>query len=118
MSTITLYDAYIPNFLRLLDVLDNILTKAESHAQEKGLDVNAEYINAAIYEDMKPFTYQVDTVVGIPRIITNTLTGSTHEELAGEATFAAFHARAEKARALLKTIKPEHINGRQDEVVA
>lgn len=61
MADITFYDAYVPIFLKCLDAADAILDKAVQHAKDNALNVDAEYINAAIADDMFPFAKQIQT---------------------------------------------------------
>lgn len=120
MAGTPLYDAYVPNTLLILDSLDAVLAKAEAYAQEKGIDANAEYLSASLYEDMKPLTFQVLTVSRMAQASVNNLTGAAPEEWAGEESlksFADLHARVEKTRALLKAVTPEQFNGREQDVV-
>lgn len=120
MAGTPLYDAYIPSTLRLLDSTDAVLTKAENYAKEKGIDADAEYLGARIHEDMKPLTFQIYTVSRMAKASVTNMTGAASEDWEGEESlksFADLHARIEKTRALLKSVKPEEFNGReQDEV--
>lgn len=120
MSSISLYDAYIPHTLQILDATDAVLTKAENYAKEKGIDANAEYLGARLYEDMKPLTFQIYTITRLAKASITTMTGAAAEDWEGEEalqSFDALHARVEKTRALLKAAKPEQFNGRENDEV-
>lgn len=120
MSGTSFYDSYVPNVLRILDALDAVLTKAETYAKEKGIDANAEYIDARLIEDMKPLTFQVYTVSRLAKAGINGLTGVAPEDWEGEEslkTFDDLHARVEKTRALFKAATPEQINGKENDDV-
>lgn len=115
-----LYDAYMPQALQVLDTLDAVLTKAETHAREKGLDADAEYLGARLYDDMNPLTFQVLTVSRLAKASITNLTGAAPEEWPGEESlrsFADLHARVDKTRALLKAATPDQFNGREEEQV-
>lgn len=56
--TISMYQASVPVFLRMLTNLSAILDKAAEHAQEKKIDASA-LLDARLYPDMFPFTRQV-----------------------------------------------------------
>lgn len=119
MANLTLFDAQVPFIHKSLDALDAILTKGETHAKEKGIDCNAEYFGARIYEDMGPLEFQIQTVTDVIRsFVTALVEGTSTEEWPrDEKTFEDLHARLEKARKVVHTLKPEHINPRAEEVV-
>lgn len=119
MANLTLYDAHVPYLHKSLDALDAILTKGETHAKEKGIDFNAEYLGARIYEDMHPLTFQIQTLTDVIRSFVLTLVDGTSAEAwpRDEKTFDDLHTRLEKTRKELLTLKPEHVNPRAEEVV-
>lgn len=55
---ISLYAATIPSYLQILNALSGLVSKAETHCAEKGIEPNA-LIQAKLAEDMLPFAYQV-----------------------------------------------------------
>lgn len=118
MAGLTLYDTYIVTYSKTLTALEQILTKAEAHAKENGKDVDADYAGASIHEDMKPLTFQVQTLSNLIKLPISSLTGAESEPWADdEKTFADLHARIKKTRDLIDSVKPEQINGREEEVV-
>ena len=56
--TISMYQASVPVFVRMLTNLNAILDKAAAHTQEKKIDPSA-LLDARLYPDMFPFTRQV-----------------------------------------------------------
>lgn len=120
MGGITLYDAYVPNVFQLLDCVDDVLTKAENYAKEKGIDANAEYLGARLYEDMKPLTFQIHILARLAKASITSMTGAAAEDWESEESlqsFDALHAHVEKTRALFKSLKPEQFNGRENDDV-
>jgi len=56
--SLSLYDVSIPVFIRALNNLSAILDKAVAFADEKGIP-HSDLLEARLYEDMAPFTAQV-----------------------------------------------------------
>ena len=56
--TISMYQASVPVFARMLGNLRAILDKAAAHARAKGIE-EAVLLDARLYPDMFPFTRQV-----------------------------------------------------------
>lgn len=118
MTGLNFYDTYITSWLKILATLDGFLTKAEAHAKETGKDADKDYIGARIIDDMLPLTFQIQTVTNMMKMPIKILTDRPAEEWANEEkTFAELHARIAKAVELLKSVKPEEMNGREEELV-
>ncbi|KAF3763387.1 hypothetical protein M406DRAFT_357062 [Cryphonectria parasitica EP155] len=112
----TLYDAYFPLIFKALSTADYILDKAQAHAKENGLDPDVDYINAKLYEDMYPLGKQIQTLSRVVQRSIFHLTGLGPGDWGEEGkTFAELHARIQKTRDLVKQVKPEQINDREDE---
>ena len=54
----SLYDATVPTFCQMLDVVNSLLEKGAAHCAEKGIAPEA-IIQARLAPDMFPFAYQV-----------------------------------------------------------
>lgn len=116
MADTTLFDAYVPLLQAALDSLDAILTKAETHAKENGIDANAEYINARIYEDMRPLAFQVQVIGNQISGLAVPVAGTATPPFASEdKTFADLRTRVQQTRAAFQELKPEHVNGKGEE---
>ena len=109
--SISMYQASVPVFIRLLNNLDAILQKAAAHAEAKKIDPSV-LLNSRLYPDMLPLVRQV-------QIASDTAKGAA-ARLAGmgppvyedrEATFAELAERVKKTVAYLETFKPEQIDG-------
>ncbi|EFX04981.1 helix-turn-helix-domain containing protein type [Grosmannia clavigera kw1407] len=113
MSSITLYDVAVPTFTRGLKTLDHILTKAEEYAKEKGIDADAEFIQARLIEDQFPLLFQVQNSTRNVKTYVDHLTGNISEPFTNsEKTFAELHTRISATLELLKTVKPDVANAR------
>lgn len=114
---ISMYQACVPVFIRMLDNLAAILEKAAAHAEAKKIDP-AVLVGSRLFPDMFPLVKQV-------QIATDAAKGGA-ARLAGleppafednEATFADLVARLRKTIAFLETLKPEQIDGSEDRTV-
>ncbi|ROV96186.1 hypothetical protein VSDG_04973 [Cytospora chrysosperma] len=119
MAGITFYDAYFPMLIAATDALEAILVKSQAHAKEHGVDVDADYVPLRLYEDMKPFSFQISIVCNFAGRCVNRLTGDTPDawEEGEGATFDQLLARVRKTAELLKSARPEDINGKESTVI-
>jgi hypothetical protein len=60
--SLTLYDVAVPTYRQILGAQVGVLTKAEAHFKEKGID-EATIMAARLFEDMQPFPFQVVQVI-------------------------------------------------------
>ncbi len=58
----SLYDITVPNFRQTLGAMAGLLDKAEAHCTAKSI-APGDLIEARLYEDMFPFSYQVKSTV-------------------------------------------------------
>jgi len=119
MPGITLYEASIPLFLKGMETLGSILDKAAAHAKEKGLDADADYPGARLVEDMLPLSFQIQIASNTAKKTVARLTG---EDTVGpwednEKTMAELKARVDKTIDLLKSVKPDSVDGKEDAIV-
>src|SRR6185436_4959707 len=70
-----LYQASVPQFLRMLGNLKAILEKAAAHAAAKKIDESA-FLDARLYPDMFPLTKQVQIASDFTRGTTARLSGT------------------------------------------
>lgn len=115
MAGITFYDAYFPMLIASTDALEAILVKSQAHAKENGVDVDAEYVPVRLYENMKPLSFQVQIVCNFVGRCVSRLTGTAPEAwVEGEdTTFDQLLALVKKTGELLKSVRPEDINGKE-----
>ena len=118
MAGLSLYEVTVPTYIRGHLMLKVILTKAEEHAKEKGLDADAEYPGARIIDDMLPLTRQVQIASDMAKKAVVRITGEEIEAWADEEkTMAELHARVRKTLDLLKSVDPAKINGLEANVI-
>lgn len=112
------YDSFVPILVNSLESLEAILTRAETHAKENNIDVDAEYATARLYEDMRPLTFQVQTVSNATKTFVERITGvKVGEWKDDETTFEQLFARIKKTQELIKGVKPEDVNGKETQNV-
>jgi hypothetical protein len=58
----SLYDITVPSFRQTLGAMNGLLDKAAAHCAEKGAP-EADLVNARLFEDMLPFSYQMKSTV-------------------------------------------------------
>lgn len=112
--TISMYLASVPPMIKTLSNLRNLLEKAAAHAEAKKIDPSV-LINARLYPDMFPLSRQVQIATDMAKGAASRLAGkqvAKYED--NEATFPELVARLDKTIALLKTFKPDDIDGSED----
>jgi uncharacterized protein len=115
--TISMYQASVPVFTRMLNNLAAILEKAAAHAATWKIDP-AVLINDRLYPDMLPLARQIliaaDTAKGGAARLAG-LEPPKYED--NETTFAELIERLRKTNAYLATLKPEQIDGSEKRMV-
>jgi hypothetical protein len=109
--TISLYQASVPVFIRMLNNLSVILDKAAAHCEARRIDplVLTQY---RLYPDMFNFAKQVQTACDHARNGAARLAGQEAPRLENtEQTFADLKRRVGDTIAYLETFKPEQIDG-------
>ena len=115
--TLSMYQASIPAFIRILENLSAILTKAEAHATAKKIELSV-LVNDRLAPDMLPFSRQI-------QIATDAVKGCA-ARLAGieipsypdtESTFPELQERITKTIAFLKSVKQAQLDGSEDRSV-
>lgn len=112
--TLSMYDASLPVFVRMLGNLSAILTKAEAHAQVEKIDPSV-FINARLAPNMLPLSRQIqiasDGVKGCAARLAGIAIPSYEDN---ETTFAELQERIRKTVAFLQTVSAEQINGTEE----
>jgi hypothetical protein len=115
--SLSMYQASVPVFVRLLTALSTILDKAAAHAEAKKIDPAA-LLQARLYPDMFPLVKQVLVAADFPKNGTARLAGVEPPKFEDtETTFAELKARLAKTLDYLKTIKPEQVDGSEERVI-
>ena len=115
--TISMYQASIPAFIRVLTQLAGILNKGAAYAEAKKIDP-AVLLNSRLFPNMFTFTRQVQIVTDMTKGCAARLAGQeppSYEDK--EASFPELIARIEKTIAFLKTFTPVQIDGAEEKSV-
>ena len=114
---ISMYQASVPTFIRVLNNLAAILEKAHAHAEAKKIDPAA-LLNTRLYPDMFPLVRQVQIATDSAKGGAARLAGTepvSYED--NETTFPELVARVRKTIAYLESFKPEQIDGSEEKTV-
>ena len=109
--SLSMYQASIPSFLRMLGNLSAILDKAATHAEVKKIDPYI-FVNARLAPDMFPLSRQVQIATDMVKGCAARLAGievPSYED--NEITFADLQARIDKTKAFLESVSATQIDG-------
>jgi hypothetical protein len=107
--SLTIFDASIPVFIRMLNNLSAILKKGEDSAEARGIDPLV-LTGARLAPDMFPLTRQVQIACDAAKAAAARLAGvevPSHPDT--ETTFAELQARIATTIAFLQTFTPEQL---------
>ncbi|MEZ5506983.1 MAG: DUF1993 domain-containing protein [Gammaproteobacteria bacterium] len=111
---ISMYNASVPQFIRMLNNLKNILEKAASFAEQKRIDTKV-LASYRLAPDMLPLSAQVQIACDTAKGCGARLAGvemPRHED--NEKTITELAARVDSTIAFLKTLTAEQIDGSED----
>ena len=115
--TISMYQASVPTFLRMLDNLAAILEKAAAHAEARKIDP-AVLVGSRLYPDMFPLVKQVQIATDAAKGGAARLAGMEPPAFEdNESTFAQLVARVRRTGDYLKSLEPGQIDGSEDRTV-
>jgi len=109
--TLSMYQASVPVFTKMLTNLKSILQKAAAHTQSRKIDESA-LLGARLFPDMFVFTRQVQLACDFARGTGARLAGlepPVHEDT--EQSFAELVSRIDRTLEFLRTLKPQQIDG-------
>lgn len=115
--SLSMYQASIPVLVRQLEILSNILKKAEAHAQAKKIAPEV-FLNARLAPDMYPLTRQVQIAGDMVKGCAARLSGQpvpSYEDT--EKTFPELQARLAKTIAFAQSVNAAQIDGSEDRKV-
>lgn len=108
---ITMYQASVPVFARMLGNLTGILDKAAAYATARKID-EAVLLGARLYPDMFPLSRQVQLATDFARGTAARLAGLEPPSAEdSEKTFVELAARVDGTLAYLRTLQPAQIDG-------
>jgi hypothetical protein len=115
--SLTMYQASIPVFIRMLGNLSTILDKAAAHAEARKIDP-AIFINARLAPDMYPLSRQIQIATDMAKGCAARLAGidvPSYED--NESTFSDLQARIAKTVAFIQGVSAGQINGSEERTV-
>lgn len=116
-TTLSMYQASIPVFLRALQNLRHILEKGEAHARERG-DDPAILLQARLYEDMLPLIRQVQIATDTAKFGPARLAGVESPRFEDvETTFDELYARLDAVADYLRTFDEAALQGSETRAV-
>ena len=111
---ISMYQATVPPFIRILDSLSAILDKAVAHAEARKIDP-AVLLASRLYPDMYPLLKQVQIASDNVKGAAARLAGIEPPVFADtETTFPELKERLKKTVAFLQTLTPQQIDGSEE----
>ena len=115
--SLSMYQASIPTFVRMLGNLSAILTKAATYAETKKFDPSV-LINARLAPDMLPLSAQVQIATDMAKGGAARLAGSEPPSYPDtEATFPELQARIAKTIEYLNSVSPAQIDGSEERTI-
>lgn len=115
--SVSVFDASVGVYSRLLANLEAILDKAAAWAAERKIDPNA-LILARLAPDMYPLVKQVQVTTDMAKGTVSRLAGTEPPKYEdNEASFADLKARVAKTRAYLASFKPEQFAGAETRAI-
>jgi hypothetical protein len=115
--SLSLYDASIPGYLRMLRNLSAMLTKAQAHAEAEGMALSA-LVEARLAPDMHPLNRQIQLASDAAKGGGARLAGVESPGMPDvETTFPELQARIAKTIDFLETLKPEQVDGDENRTI-
>lgn len=116
--SLSMYQASIPAFVRMLNNLSAILDKAAAHAEAKKIDPSV-FVNARLAPDMFPLARQVQIATDGVKGCAARLAGLEVPSYADiETTFPELKARIAKTVAFLQSVPAAQIDGSEARKIA
>ncbi|MGJ0483046.1 MAG: DUF1993 domain-containing protein [Methylomicrobium sp.] len=115
--SLSMYQASVPVFVRMLDNLSKILDLAVQYAEEKKIDPSV-LINARLAPDMYPLARQVQIATDMAKGCAARLAGRevpVYED--NETTFPELQARIAKTLTFIQSVSAEQIDGSEERMV-
>ncbi len=111
MTKVSMHAVSAPIFVRNLNNLASMLSKAEQQAKTKGYDP-AVLLNQRLAPDMFPLTKQIQIACDHAKGCVARLAGEPPEVMEDtETTFAELQARIKKVLGIVQSYKPEQLDG-------
>jgi hypothetical protein len=115
--SLSMYQATVPVFVRMLRDLSAILAKAAAYADAKAIDPSV-LVNARLAPDMYPFAHQVQIATdGVKGCIARLAGIEVPSYADTETTFAELQARIAKTVAFIQSVNAEQIDGSEERLI-
>ena len=115
--TISMYQASVPVFIRMLRNLKALLEKGAAHAEAKKFDASV-LVTARLAPDMFALARQIQIAADNAKGCASRLAGVDIPKFEdNETTLPELIARIDKTISFLKTLKPEQIDGSEDKAI-
>ncbi len=115
--TISMYQASVPYFIRMLRNLKAIMEKGAAHAAAKKFDT-AVLVQARLAPDMLPFARQIQIASDNAKGCAARLAGVEPPKFEDtEATWEQLVERLDKTLAFLKSLRPEQVDGSEGRAI-
>lgn len=114
---ISMYQASVPVYIRMLTNLAAVLEKGAAHAEAKKIDPSV-LIGSRLYPDMFPLSRQVQIATDNAKGPAARLAGvdvPKYED--NEKTFPELRGRIEKTIEFLRALRPEQIDGAEERTI-
>ena len=116
--SLSMYQASIPVFIRMLGNLKNIMQKGEEFSREKKIDETV-LVNARLSPDMYPLSRQIQIACDMARRCGERLAGMEITSVEdNEKTFSELCKRIETTVKFLETLKAEQIDGTDEKSIS
>lgn len=118
MTSLSMHQASVPVFIRALNNLSAILTKAEAYAEAKKIEPSV-LVNARLAPDMFPLTRQIQIATDGVKGCAARLAGIEVPSFADtETTFAELQARIQKTLDFISGVTAAQIDGSEEREIA
>ena len=115
--TLSMYQASVPVFIRMLNNLAELMKKGEAYAEDKKFEPDV-LLNSRLAPDMFPLSRQIqiasDAAKGCAARLANVKPPAYEDD---EKNFAEIYERINKTITFLNTIKPEQIDGSEENTI-
>lgn len=114
---LSMYQASVPVFLRMLTNLNAVLDKAMAHLAARKIEPAA-LLNARLYPDMYPLVRQIQLACDFAKNTSARLAGVELPKFDDtETSFEELKDRIAKTAEFLKTLKPGQIDGTEEKAI-
>lgn len=116
--SLSMYQASLPVLIRMMGNLSTLLEKAAAHAEAKKIQPDV-LVNARLAPDMRPLSFQVQTVSDLAKGCAARLAGIEAPSFPDtETTFPELRARLAKTITFLESVSAAQLDGSEERNIA